>query len=134
MVTSTDPRIASLLAALNSGDAQQMQAICHPDLVIEDPAGLPYGGVYRGFEGLAEVAGRLLAIVSECRIETEQIFGDAASGEFVLRQRLTGRATASGRPVETSILEHYIFRDGLLVKIRPYYWDTKMFTELLTQA
>jgi ketosteroid isomerase-like protein len=129
---SEDSRIARVLAALGSGNGDQIRAICHPDLRIEDPAGLPYGGVYEGFEGMLEVAGKLFAAIADCRIETELVIGDPAGDEFVLKQRLTGRVARTGRPVETSILEHYSFRDGLLVAIRPYYWDTKALAELLS--
>jgi len=131
--TTQEPRIARVLAALQSGDGEQIRAICHPDLTIEDPPGLPYGGVYRGFDGMLEVAGKLFAAVADCRMQTELIIGDPAGDEFVLKQRMTGRIARTGRPVEMGILEHYSFRDGLLVSIRPYYWDTRALAELLAE-
>jgi ketosteroid isomerase-like protein len=130
-VTAEDSRIAKVLAALQSGDGSQIQAICHPEMIVEDPASLPYGGVYKGFEGMIECAGKLFAAVVDCKIETLEIIGDPGGDAFVLRQRLTGRAARSGRPIDTTILEHYAFRDGLLVSIRPYYWDTKAMAEIL---
>jgi ketosteroid isomerase-like protein len=133
-VTTTDPRLARLLASLKSGDGAAIEAICHPDLTIEDPPGLPYGGVYKGFAGMIEVAGKLFAAVEGCQIQTEAIIGAEGGDEFVLRQRLTGTSARTGRPVEMSILEHYTFQDGLLTSIRPYYWDTKIFLEMLGEA
>jgi ketosteroid isomerase-like protein len=130
-VTTQDSRVARVLASLKSGDPADIQALCHPDLVIEDAESLPYGGLYKGFAGLADLAGKLFASVSDCVIETTSIIGDPAGDEFVLRQRMTGRAVRSGRPIDMAILEHYTFRDGLLLSIRPYYWDTKAFLDLL---
>jgi ketosteroid isomerase-like protein len=126
-----DSAIGRLLASLASHDGEKIRAICHPDLVVEDPASLPYGGVYRGFEGMLEVAGKLFAEIADCRIETEGVIGDPDGAEFVLKQHITGRAVRSGKPVDTHVLEHYSFRDGLLIGIRPYYWDTKAVAELL---
>jgi ketosteroid isomerase-like protein len=124
-----DSRIERLLAALRSGDAAQIEALCHPDMVVEDPESLPYGGVYRGFAGMCEVSAKLFAAVADWKVETERVIGGGE--DFVLVQRMTGRARSSGRPVDMSILEHYRFRDGLLVSIRPYYWDTMAMNDLL---
>jgi ketosteroid isomerase-like protein len=124
-------KIARLLASLATHDAEQIRAICHPDLVVEDPPGLPYGGVYRGFDGMLEVAGKLFAAIADCKIETESIIGDPAGDEFVLKQHITGRAARSGQPIDIRLLEHYGFRDGLLCSIRPYYWDTQALAEAL---
>jgi ketosteroid isomerase-like protein len=130
-IKTQDSRIDRLLAALRSGDATQIEALCHPDMVVEDPESLPYGGVYRGFAGMCEVSAKLFAAVADWRVETERISGDAGGDDFVLVQRMTGRAASTGRPIDMSILERYTFRGGLLVSIRPYYWDTKAIIDLL---
>jgi ketosteroid isomerase-like protein len=132
-VKTQDSRIDRLLAALRSGDATQIQALCHPDMLVEDPESLPYGGSYQGFAGMCEVAGKLFAAVADWKVETEGIIGDPGGDDFVLVQRMTGRAASTGRPIDMSILERYTFRDGLLVSIRPYYWDTKAIIDLLSQ-
>jgi ketosteroid isomerase-like protein len=124
-------RIARVMAALASGDGAEVQAICHPDLHIEDPPSLPYGGVYRGFAGMLEIAGKLYAAIADCKIEPELVIGDPAGDEFVLKQHITGRAVRTGAAVDVHVLEHYSFRDGLLYAIRPYYWDTQAMAELL---
>lgn len=126
-----DPRMARIVETLASGDGMQMKALCHPDLIVEDPASLPFGGAYRGYDGLLEVAGKLFAAIENCRIEPQAALGEPGGDEFVLRQRLTGRAVRSGKPVEMEILEHYQFKDGLLIGIRPFYWDTAALLEVL---
>lgn len=129
-----DSRIERVLAALQSGDAAQVEALCHPDMVVEDPESLPYGGVYRGFAGMREVSAKLFAAVANWKIETERVIGSPEGDDFVLVQRMTGRAVSTGRAIEMSILEHYTFRDDLLVSIRPYYWDTKAIIDILCKG
>ena len=126
-----DPRIKRLLAALQSADAEPLRELCHPDLVVEEAASLPYAGTYKGFEGLCEVAQRMYASWAECKVTTESVIGDPAGDEFVLLQRMSGLTPRTRRPFEMPILELYSFRDGLLIGIRPYYWDTKTLLDLL---
>jgi ketosteroid isomerase-like protein len=132
-VTTSDSRITRLLAALRSNDSSQIKAICHPDMVVIDPESLPYGGTYRGLQGMVEVTTGLFEYVKDWKCETEKIIGDPAGDDFVLVQRMTGK-TKSGRPVDMPILEQYTFRDGLLIMIRPYYWDTKAILDLFAQG
>jgi uncharacterized protein len=131
-LTMAESRIDRLLASLRSGDAAQIKALCHPDMRVEDPESLPYGGVYRGFAGMCEVSGKLFAAVKNWKCETERVIGDPNGDEFVLVQRMTGTSAETGQPIDMSILEHYAFRDGLLVSIRPYYWDTKAMLDSLS--
>ena len=133
-VLSDDPRIIQLLTALASKDPAEIEALCHPDLVLEDPASLPFGGRYKGFAGMCELAGQLFAAIADCRIETLSVMRAASGDEFVLRQRLTGRAARTGRSIETEILEHYVFRDDLIAAIRPFYWDTRELMDLLGES
>lgn len=126
-----DPRMARIVEALASADGARMEALCHPELVVEDPASLPFGGAYRGFAGLLDVAGKLFAAIEDCRIEPQAALGEPDGDEFVLRQRLTGRAARTGKAIEMEILEHYRFKDGLLIGVRPFYWDTAALLELI---
>ena len=126
-----ESRIDRLLASLKSGDATRIKALCHPEMLVEDPESLPYGGAYRGFAGMCEVAGKLFTAIEDWKCETERVIGDPDGDDFVLVQRMTGIAAGSRRPVDMSILERYTFRDGLLVSIRPYYWDTKAMLDTL---
>ena len=48
-VKTKDQRMARLLAALRSGNAALIESLCHPEMVVEDPGSLPYGGIYHGF-------------------------------------------------------------------------------------
>ena len=101
-------------------------------MVVEDPESLPYGGVYRGFAGMwresRQSSSRPWRIGKS---KTERVIGSPDGDDFVLVQRMTGRAVSTGRAVEMSILEHYTFRDDLLVSIQPYYWDTKALIDIL---
>ena len=62
---------------------------------------------------------------------TESIIGDATSDHVVLLQRMRGRSRRTGQPFEMSILELYSFRDGKLIGIKPYYWDTAALLAIL---
>lgn len=128
--TKSSERIARVMAALMSGDPARMEELIHPEIVLEQAASLPYGGIYTGYAGLRELGERLLATWSDFRATTESVIGDPSGDHFVLIQRVSGRSRRSGRPFEISILELFSFREGRLAEIRPHYWDTNALIEL----
>jgi ketosteroid isomerase-like protein len=126
-----DPRIKRLLTALQSVDAEHLRELCHPDFTVEEAESLPYAGIYKGFEGLCQVAEQMYKSWAECKITTLSVIGEPSGDDFVLLQRMHGLTLRNRRPFEMTILEMYSFRDGRLIRIKPYYWDTKALIDLL---
>jgi ketosteroid isomerase-like protein len=122
---------ADYLAAGGPGkaDFSGMAAHLAPDVVMYQAESLPYGGTWRGHDGME----RFMAAMSEAW--TGLTFLErryAVDGETVAvhnRGVLTSRAT--GRELETSVLQWITVRDGLVHEFRPFYLDTAAVLDAL---
>ncbi|MBN6039476.1 nuclear transport factor 2 family protein [Amycolatopsis sp. 195334CR] len=93
-----------------------------PDVVLHQADGLPYGGTWRGHDGLAaffRAMGRTWAAFDLA----EQEFL-ATTSPLVVLTRVRARARATGRELEFPILQTITVADGRITEVRPFYWDT----------
>jgi ketosteroid isomerase-like protein len=99
-----------------------MAAHLAPDVVMHQAPSLPYGGTWRGHDGME----RFMAAMSEAW--TGLTFLEqhhAVDGATVaVLNRCAFRARATGRELETSVLQWITVRDGLVREFRPFYLDT----------
>lgn len=97
------------------------------DFKVIEAANLPYGGIYKGREGFAEMARNLTATWQNFSFEINDMFG---SDDYVgMLETLKG--TVDGRPFEMPVLETWRFRDGKVIEIIPYYHDTALLRDLV---
>lgn len=101
-----------------------------PDFVLIEPDGLPYGGTYRGPEGWWTLYRRILSTWTDLRNETLFILGNPDGEDFAFMMRLTGRSSKTGKPFETTVMEHWVVRNGRVLSILPHYYDTKYLWDL----
>ncbi|MFH8366409.1 nuclear transport factor 2 family protein [Streptomyces sp. NPDC018031] len=93
-----------------------------PDVVLHQADALPYGGEWRGHEGMERFF-RAMSETWESFELLEQEF--LAVGEpTVVLTRVRARARATGRELRFPILQTIGFRDGRIAEVRPFYWDT----------
>ncbi|MFB7724317.1 nuclear transport factor 2 family protein [Nocardia sp. NPDC056100] len=106
-----------------------MVAYLAADVVMSQAGVLPYGGEWRGAEGFAEFLEAFGKAWSALEF-LEQRF--VVEGDVVVvhsRGRLTARAT--GRGLETELVQWITFRDGLIAGFRPFYRDTAAVLDVL---
>ncbi|MGI5205775.1 nuclear transport factor 2 family protein [Spirillospora sp. CA-108201] len=109
------------------GDFSVMAAHLTPDVVMYQAPCLPYGGTWRGHDGME----RFMAVMSEMWSELtfrEQHYAVDGAGlghaVVAVRNDCVFRARATGREVDTSVLQWITVRDGLVSEFRPFYLDT----------
>jgi len=93
-----------------------------PDVVLHQAESLPYGGIWRGHEGME----RFFVAMSRAWAEfdmVEQSFLSDTSPLVVLTQ-VRARARATGRELTFPILQTITVTDGRITEVRPFYWDT----------
>ncbi|MFF2190703.1 nuclear transport factor 2 family protein [Streptomyces sp. NPDC058155] len=115
---------AQYLAAGGPGEASfdVLAPFFSTDVVLHQADGLPYGGIWRGHEGMERF---FLAMggVWESFEMVEQEF--LATGETsVVLTRVHARARATGRELDFPILQAIEVADGRIAEVRPFYWDT----------
>jgi uncharacterized protein len=93
-----------------------------PDVVLHQAEALPYGGVWRGRDGMEQffVA---MATTWEAFEMVEQEFL-ATSESAVVLTHVHARARATGRELDFPILQTIRVVDERIAEVRPFYWDT----------
>ncbi|NIM69795.1 MAG: hypothetical protein GTN86_04050 [Xanthomonadales bacterium] len=117
-----------LYAAAAAEEWDEFAQWIHPEFVIRESAALPYAGSYQGVDGFRQLVRAVFTHFHRLYAEP----GHYMEGEDHVAAivRLHGTGKRSGRAFETSVLELFRFRDGLVVEILPYYWDPQLIHEL----
>ncbi|MEO3858436.1 nuclear transport factor 2 family protein [Acrocarpospora sp. B8E8] len=98
------------------------------DVVIREAPSLPYGGDWYGHAGVLALMNRLSEVYERATFEDRTVFADG-DDVFVLLHS-TVRFRASGRELQNTVLQHIVFRDGLIAEMSPFHWDTQAVVAL----
>ena len=120
--------IQAFSEAVLAGDAEAVARLAHADFVVQQAAGLPYGGTHRGLNGFFAMLARMQEVWRELKISPLGAIGDPAGHEFALRMMVEGRAH-DGAPMACEVFERWIVRDGKVAEIWPFYRDTAALAE-----
>lgn len=97
-----------------------MLKCCHPELELIEPAGLPYGRTYHGHHGLGQLVAAVAELYEfEIRSVEAHDWGDNAVG--YLEATFVSRAT--GKRLDTHVVEIYTFTEGLLSSVETFPHD-----------
>jgi ketosteroid isomerase-like protein len=119
--TSAGAVVEKLLAAFGAADADALQPLFDPNVEVIEPAGLPYGGVYKGAAAFFEQLLPAIAGPFELTVSDSRVFdgGDAAAANMVLS--FTSRRT--GETIHMPYVEIYRVADGLITQVDVYPQD-----------
>jgi uncharacterized protein len=109
-----------------AGGLERALQYLHPEVEVIEADSLPYAGIYRGHDGFR----RLAATMKELwEFKPGKTFEFVATGDRVVVLTL-GRAVAraTGIEVEWRLSEVCTLREGLIVEVRPFYYDTAAIT------
>ncbi|MFF5720303.1 nuclear transport factor 2 family protein [Streptomyces buecherae] len=115
---------AAYLAAGGPGEAsfEILAPFFAPDVTLHQADGLPYGGTWRGHDGVRRFF-LAMARTWESFEMVEQEF--LATGETaVVLTHVRARARATGRELGFPILQTVTVEGGRITEVRPFYWDT----------
>ncbi len=105
-----------------TGEFAPLRRFFAPDFVLHQAEGLPYGGVWRGHDGLQ----RFFAAMSrtwDAFDFVDQAFL-ATTSPLVVLTNVRARARATGRELEFPILQAITVAGGRITEVRPFYWDS----------
>ncbi|WP_437316791.1 nuclear transport factor 2 family protein [Sorangium sp. So ce385] len=122
MTLTNQQVIQSIYDAGKAGDFETVLSFMDPDLVIEEAESLPYGGTYRGPEGFRRLITRVFESVRTFHVEVDGMVADGDQVIVMLRLKLGLKG--SDREFETKVAEYWRLRDGKVIELRPFYWDT----------
>ncbi|TMR96294.1 nuclear transport factor 2 family protein [Nonomuraea basaltis] len=115
-------------------DYKSVAALLDPDVVLYQAPGLPFTGTgtWRGHDGMK----RFLAVFGDLWESMEFLeqehWGDGDT--VVVRNRVRFRGRATGKQVDTLIVQLITVRGGRMLECRPFYWDPQAIAEACRQA
>ncbi|MEE4201343.1 nuclear transport factor 2 family protein [Erythrobacter sp.] len=99
------------------------------DLVIHEPASLPYGGEWRGRDALRRLYAHVMEYWEDPEVVVEAITQGGDHAVAVLSFAMTARST--GRRIATHVTEVSRMEGGKLAEMRIHYFDTAALLEAL---
>ena len=94
--------------------------ILHPDIVIYEPASLPYGGTHTGRNVASQLLAQLYAMIDLNAVVVGDILVNSERAAAFLEVPFEDSASSQ----KISVIETFVIRDGLIAEIKPYYFDT----------
>jgi uncharacterized protein len=128
MVTASAQRVETLFASVYHGDIATVLACLHPDIIIHEADGLPYGGSFQGHDGFLELQTMMLSKM-DIRIKSHRLISNDEQVAGHVQVEFTVRTT--GRSIVMPVVEIYDFTDELISSIDVYYKDVAAINTLL---
>jgi ketosteroid isomerase-like protein len=118
-VTSDSNRalVTSMYEAAKRGDLDTFVAALSPDVVVIEPAFLPYGGTYRGVEAFLSLFADLAATFHIAGLNVDRIIADGDVVLGFLRMPLANQESVLG------VIEQSTLRDGKVTEMRIFVHD-----------
>jgi ketosteroid isomerase-like protein len=115
---------AEYLAAGGPGEASfdTLAPFFAPDVELHQAGTLPYGGTWRGHDGMERFFLAMSQAWEAFDMVDQQFL--ATSRTAVVLTHVRARARATGQELRFPILQTIRVQDGRIAEVRPFYWDT----------
>ena len=121
--------VRGVYEAFGRGDVAAVLGAMAEDVEWHEAEGMPYGGVYRGGQAVAEnVFGPIIRDVSNFAVSPEELIGSGDTVAAVVRYTGTGQAT--GKQLDLPVVHVWDVRDGKIACFRQFI-DTAMYLEVV---
>lgn len=123
---------AEYLAAGGPGKAsfELLAPFFASDVVLHQAEALPYGGTWRGHDGLEQFFLAMSHAWAAFDLVDQKFL--ATDGTAVVLTQVHARARATGRELDFPILQTVEATNGRITDIRPFYWDTATIADACT--
>ncbi|HEV2982377.1 MAG TPA: nuclear transport factor 2 family protein [Solirubrobacteraceae bacterium] len=124
--------VNGIYAAFGRGDVPAVLGAFADDIEWLEAEGMPYGGLHRGPEAVAQnVFGPITEDVEGFAVTPEELIGSGATVVAVVRYTGTGKAT--GKTLDEPAVHVWDIRDGKLARFRQFI-DTVKYAEVVPAA
>ncbi len=112
-------------------DLAAIKKIITSDAIYYQAEGLPYGGTYKGFRQWVKMYEKA-STYFDLQIEEEpQYFLNESNNTVIINFTIKCKSKKSGKSIIMPISEHFEILDGEINSIRPFYFDTKTFSDFI---
>jgi ketosteroid isomerase-like protein len=98
-----------------------------PDVELHQADALPYGGVWRGHEGLEQFFLAMSRAWDVFEMVDQEFL--ASTSPLVVLTHVRARARTTGKELRFPILQTITVKDGRITEVRPFYWDTAAISD-----
>jgi ketosteroid isomerase-like protein len=129
--------VQGLFRGVEERDLEAYLAAWDREIVVREPGSLPYGGEYRGPEGVRRHAAAWLRTWSPLQPGDERKLGAAfveAGDDVVVRWRLRARAPDGESMLDMPMVSLYKLRDEKVMLAQMFYSDTVAVLRFLEDA
>jgi ketosteroid isomerase-like protein len=113
------------------GDFTSLEKIIAKNAIYTQADGLPYGGKYTGFEEWVKM---FISTQKFCelKIGSDPIyFTNTTNSDVLVHFTVKFKANKSGKELTMMIAEYFEVKENQITSIRPFYFDTKTFTDFI---
>lgn len=114
-------------------DYAGLDSVLAADIVYIQAAGLPYGGTYHGLPEMTKMFIKSSECSSMVVVDGWKLSTNSVTKKVVASFTVRSTAKQSGRVLDMAIQESFELRDGKIIGITPFYFDTKTFVEFLNE-
>ncbi len=104
------------------GDFSAVASTLDPDCVIYEPESLPYGGEWRGHDGFEAWMKQFAGEWSSLEVKDSVFY--ALDKVIFSQSHVYATARKTGLDADWPLLQLIRFREGKILEIRPFHWDT----------
>lgn len=121
--------VRGLYEAFGRGDVPAVLGGFAEDIEWHEAEGMPYGGLHRGPQAVAEnVFARVTSDIEGFTVTPEELYADG--DEVVVIARYTGAGADSGKPLDLPVAHAWTVRDGKVARFRQFA-DAATFNAVL---
>jgi ketosteroid isomerase-like protein len=124
--------VERVYAAFAEGDVPAVLGVFADDIEWHETEGMPYGGIYRGGEAVAQnVFGPISQDVEGFAVTPEEFM--AAGDTVAVVVSYTGTGKVTGKPLDLPVVHVWEIQDGRAVRFRQFA-DTVKFGDVVPAA
>lgn len=120
--------IKTVYGYVGRGDREGWLQFVAPDCEFHEPPSLPYGGSYIGMQAMQRGLKNMRSAWED--LEYELLNFTAGGDSVVVHLNIGGTGRRTGKHFWLPILELWRIRDGKIVELRPFVFDTARMVEV----
>ncbi len=114
--------VEAIYDAAKRGDLPTIMSYIDPEIEAIEADSLPYGGTFHGLEGFQKLFSLVFASWRSFEFEVDSVLDGGAYVVALMRVKIGLKG--SDTVVDTRVAEFWKLRDGKVIELRPFYWDT----------
>lgn len=114
-------------------DYAGLDSVLAADVVYTQAVGLPYGGTYIGLPGMMKMFIKSSEYSSMVVVDGPTLSTNPVTKKVIASFTVHVTAKKSGKVLDMAIQESFELKNGKIVGITPFYFDTKTFAEFVNE-